>query len=289
MPEHANSADLSSAVISIAKLPHLRRLLNRLFEPASCIAKRQRRRRYSVKEAASMAPTKDHRILKSKSKEFGGPTIKVIVNYEDEQDGQTEKTDSFTQLEQHAKAEPRQFYVPRDLLRASSKFFQAATKCEWDASRDDKHTISIVSDGDAFNSYVHWLYLGTIPRVAEDDVPLGFDTPFLATLYVLGEQLKDAVFKNAVLETIVHMALTNLVIPSGEAVRVIYRGTSEGSPARRLIADFCSYMATDWWCEDIDEYLEEALRDALKATVLLRHADFSDALFRDLDKYYEKV
>lgn len=72
----------------------------------------------------------------------------------------------------------------------------------------------------------------------------------LAELYVLGERLLDDSIRAAVVKEI--MRLTDLVdersfrsFPARETVNIIYRGTTAGSPARRLMVDIqVSYGST---------------------------------------------
>ena len=200
--------------------------------------------------------------------------IKVIVTDKGEV-GEHVHNDEPTQLRQQNDEGQLEFCVPRTLLRSSSKFLQAATKPEWDALRDNQHTVFIVSSPDTFKSYIHWLFNGTISRASADTVPLQHDHPFLATLYVLGEELMDPVFKKAVLETIIHIAVVDDVFPSGIAVRTIYEGTSEGSPARELLASYCAHRACgDIWLVYMDQYPEEALRDVLKKIINNRGQGF---------------
>jgi len=198
----------------------------------------------------------DYSSLKLTACRFSGPMIKVISKYYDEPG---------VMAEQVKQAE---FWVPRDLLRQSSKFFQAATRPEWDALRDDKHTVTIdFKDHELFEAYVHWLYEGTIPCPCSD-LKEGKDHHFLAKLYVMAEELMDVKLKNAILD--IFAALTTEVYPGAIVIKIIYEGTSAGSPARRLLADFCAHVANNNWLDDFHQYPHEALVDALKAMAGLR-------------------
>ncbi|OAF99708.1 uncharacterized protein CC84DRAFT_1169223 [Paraphaeosphaeria sporulosa] len=161
--------------------------------------------------------------------------------------------------------------VPLNLLRSSSQFLKAATKPEWDDLRDDGRTVTPRCDPVLFKTYVHWLHSGTIPR-PDDNVPDYKDFVFLSKLYVLGEYLMDVIFKNAIIEAIIAISIKEKYCPIGEAVRIIYEGTSAGSPARRLMTDFCASNANDdpSWTDEFQNCPHEFLVDTMKALVSAR-------------------
>ena len=182
-----------------------------------------------------------------------------------------------------------EFWIQRDILRHSSKFFQTATKDEWDTLRDEKHTVTLsFEDRDAFKAYLHWLHQGDIPCPCKDDLSEGDDHQFLAKLYVIGEELMDVPFKNAILDIIAYLAAS--YCPGHEAISIIYKGTSAGSPARKLLADFCAHVAHDndnSWLVAYKEYPHEALVDALAAMTKVRRSPEHRPWARDMEKYHE--
>ena len=128
--------------------------------------------------------------------------------------------------------------VHKTILTTSSTFFVNATKPEWEGSRDTHNTIRLPHlDSDMLNIYIHWLYRRTlavqVPSCDSDYAAYQDGAyPHLSRLYVLGEELMDAAFKNAVIDAIIACAKQTLWYPSGEAVRIIYEGTVEGSLGR---------------------------------------------------------
>ncbi|KAJ4348366.1 uncharacterized protein N0V89_009740 [Didymosphaeria variabile] len=66
-------------------------------------------------------------------------------------------------------------------------------------------------------AYLHWLYEGTIPCTDSLDNDQGHT--FLAKLYVMGEEPRDAKIKNAILDIIA--AIAAMYIPSSVAVNII--------------------------------------------------------------------
>ena len=161
-------------------------------------------------------------------------------------------------------------FVHLQILRSSSKFFQSATKPEWNELRDKPNTINIRVDPQVFKAYVHWLYTGNMPRLFDDPDD---EFAFLAKLYVLGEELMDVTFKNIIIDIFVVVTVEDRCYPIGEPVAIIYAGTPASSPARRLMVDFCAHVANvkdDSWLIEFPECPKEFLVDALTATITLR-------------------
>jgi hypothetical protein len=66
----------------------------------------------------------------------------------------------------------------------------------------------------------------------------------LANSYVLGEELIDRRYQNAVLDTILSYCVKRDTFSSNAVVRIIYRGTPLSSQARRVLVDFWAWEAT---------------------------------------------
>jgi len=111
-----------------------------------------------------------------------------------------------------------------------SPFFANALKPEWVAARKGKPIDLKEEDPDSFAGYVQWLYSHNIDTT--------YNTTKWAGLYVLGEKLMDATFQDQVLETMAQGCEAKVSYPTGKAINIIYDGTPEGSPARRLLIDF---------------------------------------------------
>ncbi|KAF2444398.1 hypothetical protein P171DRAFT_32017 [Karstenula rhodostoma CBS 690.94] len=223
-------------------------------------------------------------VLQLTEHRFSGPVIRVIVKYHAEQDDR---------VGEGKEIKPIEFWVPRDLLRHSSKFFQAATKPEWDALRDKSHTVTIsFIEPELFQAYIHWLYLGTIPCTGGDNLDDESDHILLANLYVVGERLMDSKLKNDLLDTIANMA--DDYFPGAAAICTIYEGTPPESSARRLLTDLCVWGAhanDNSWPVEYDEYPREALLDILKAMTRLREISVPNdhSPWHKLQDYHEKV
>jgi hypothetical protein len=94
-------------------------------------------------------------------------------------------------------------------------------------------------DADLVQDYCQWLY----SRKLIVKYPSRKKTHYyLAKMYVFGEKLMDETFQNTVLDAII--AHSTHGYPPAEAIKVIYDGTSKGSPARDLMVDFWAYSFT---------------------------------------------
>ena len=215
-----------------------------------------------------MSEPKDMRIPMSEAKEsvipdsltvnlthhsFSGPLVRVIISFGDEQN---------------------EVSVPLNLLRASSRYFQKATKPEWNELRGQQDMISIEAEPQVFKAYVHWLHLSTLPcpSAGKNYEDCNKDYIFLAKLYVMGEELMDTKFQNDILDTIIATSNKSCYLPIGQPVAIIYAGTPAKSPARRLMVDFCVYSAHDdnSWTKHFPNCPKEFLVEVLGAIVKLR-------------------
>ena len=79
--------------------------------------------------------------------------------------------------------------------------------------------------------------------------------------------------------------------PCAEAFVIIYDGTPEGSPARKLLADMYAhgaYDAPDW--RKVFELLpHEALVDVMRATVRVRGEHYDRPWVESVESYTEEV
>jgi hypothetical protein len=135
------------------------------------------------------------------------------------------------------------FRVHEDVLR-QSPYFVNALKPEWRAAREGKPIGLEDEDPDIFAGYVQWLYT--------HQVDTKFNTVKRAEMYVLGEVLMDNAFQNAVLGTMIRRVEAKHHYPIGEEIDIIYNGTNEGSPARRLLVDYYVWGAGSSWVKGYD-------------------------------------
>lgn len=122
----------------------------------------------------------------------------------------------------------------------------------------ETRTINLVDDDpDTFALYLNHVYTNELPTVtfSEDELnTIEFyeflrhvNTEYMALfkLYILGEKFQDSLAKDAATTAILHLSKSRYTdgywaLPLPPVVDLIYNGTPEGSPARRLIADLWS-------------------------------------------------
>jgi hypothetical protein len=110
-----------------------------------------------------------------------------------------------------------------------------------------------------------------------------------ANAYVFGEKILDQKYKHAVLETIAGVQRTAPDFPCAEAFAIVYDGTPEGSPARRLLVDMYAYGAFDApdWSTEFEALPHEALADVMRATVKVRRENPARPWTESLEAYEE--
>jgi hypothetical protein len=155
------------------------------------------------------------------------------------------------------------FHVHKAMLE-SVAFFRNAMKTEW-TNGDTKKPIDLSNqDPVTVEIYLNWIYFRHIPET--DDYLL------LCRLYVLGNELIHDQFQNAVLDTIIETVVRIKKLSGSPAVHLIYDGTDEGSPARRLFVDMYlwSIKEPSYMHECFDDYPSEFLRDYMCALIRLK-------------------
>lgn len=116
--------------------------------------------------------------------------------------------------------------------------------------------------------FLQYLYTGAVDLQ---------DFQTLAHAYVFAEEILDIGFKNAVLNSIIRRVHTYLsdgwrYLPVHAAINIIYEGTPQHSPARRLMVDLHFFHAkSSWYRDHATEYHPEFLRDLLVKLLEGRH------------------
>jgi hypothetical protein len=137
--------------------------------------------------------------------------------------------------------------VHANYIARHSAFFKTALKKEW--REGQTRTISLPTDDyETVTDYMRFIYSDKVPSTQTEDV-MGASTTShfaaqkfvpLAKLYVLGHKLMDDAVKKAVVREL-HQHSTQCrcgkCFPDHETVNIIYSGTMEGDPVRRLLID----------------------------------------------------
>jgi len=150
------------------------------------------------------------------------------------------------------------FTVHKNVL-LQSPFFANALKPEWVSARDGKPIDLTDIESDIFGAYVQWLYTHHIDTT--------FDTTKWAKEYVLGEKLMDMEYQDQVLEVMVRECEAAQKFPAASQINIIYDGTTESSPARKLLIDFFCWNGGSQWLNNRDyantapaDFVNELLR-----------------------------
>nr|POE98803.1 hypothetical protein CFP56_75354 [Quercus suber] len=178
-------------------------------------------------------------------------------------------------------ADPSKFYAHRSVLTQSSKFFQAALGQDW--VENQNKCVTLPEDNfDSVKLYLNFMYTGHIPYKrgvnhtdAENySAACVAELESLAYLYVFGEKYQDSKLKDAVIDAMVDMSQRGNGSgdgwhATGNAIDIIYRGTMQGSPMRRLLIQQHLQIGHRSWLQPNTTNNADFLLD-ISATLLVR-------------------
>jgi hypothetical protein len=192
--------------------------------------------------------------------------------------------------------------VHESVLRGSSDFFRAALEKQWQEGRERK--IHLPEDRlEVVEAYVEWLYSQKVTSmsgkatsdIVENEMPMEHE--HIARLYVFGEKVQDDDFCDAALAMFLALIGRNFdgdhYLPSSGAILIIYNGTSDGSPIRKLLVHIWkTYGWKDWFhpahtraflIRNCPEFLFEMIQDAV-----LNEPVFVSDLYKRLQEWSKK-
>lgn len=195
---------------------------------------------------------------------------------------------SFTQFQtwksghaRHAYQDHHKIVVHEHYLTRTSDFFAAALKKAW--IEGQTRVIELREETpENMEFYCDFVYTGQLPTriFIKRDSGHGMAPAFelLANLFVLGERRLDTKLRNAVICEMMRihkLPPTPPVLfggspfpsaPSTTSVNIIYQGTPEGSPARRLMVDMVlRFGSQGWHSPDVDQaFLFEVMEGFLE-------------------------
>jgi hypothetical protein len=142
----------------------------------------------------------------------------------------------------------RTYYVHQHLIATRSELFKRTTNGKWREA--EKMIIRFPKDSPAvFEIYLGLIYMGKLAtkNCAENDSTI-YEYTVLARLYVFADKLMDTQAKNMIAEAILVLSREPTTSPYGpsDAARIIYKRTSESSPARRLFVDIFADHGGSW-------------------------------------------
>jgi hypothetical protein len=181
------------------------------------------------------------------------------------------------------------------LLAKTSEFFETALKKEW--KEGQTRIIKLPEDNvESVTHYLDFVHGEGLPSESikhAEDVPDGSsDTHpnrLLIGLYILSERVLNTTLQNAVIKEILRLvSLTHTKsrrnVPSLHAISEIYKGTTDGSPVRRLMVDlYVTYAQQGAMirAEDNPAFVRD-VAEALLAKAVNRQSP-NNFRFRDLD------
>jgi len=154
------------------------------------------------------------------------------------------------------------FHVHKNVLCATSAFFQAATKQVW-RGQPRKPIDLTTENGADFECYVQWLYSGRIvisynPDPQQNDLD-GSYHPLddLMDQYLFGGRIMDPTYQNAVMKVFIDCIIMGLRFEDGNAyaIQKAYKGTMADDPMRKLLLDWWVWTADETW--DVSDIIED--------------------------------
>lgn len=154
-----------------------------------------------------------------------------------------------------------------NFISFNSDYFKTALKKEW--AEGQTRTIKLVDEcPEIVSHYLNYTYTNKLPTNIFVSTHMSTFTEksdeyyeLLAELYILGERLLDEPIRANITKEILRLTKladkdSKLYYPMKEAANIIYRGTTDDSPARRLMVDIHLIRgATEW----LDSTYEAAL------------------------------
>lgn len=184
------------------------------------------------------------------------------------------------------------FHVHEDALCSQSGFFAADLSKEKAWKEGTEKRIRLPEHrSDIVKMYVQWLYSHKIKlrwTTAEGNLDGDMSLPeyyALTLLYIFGEKHCKIHFQDATLDEYVRRMRSHVdgghYYPNGDVVGMIYTGTAQASPLRRLMVDAHLKFAYKEWFEDpVDEYHKEFLLDMVRAYATMNDEGTSFASLR---------
>ncbi|KAK4891882.1 hypothetical protein LTR27_009581 [Elasticomyces elasticus] len=138
----------------------------------------------------------------------------------------------------------QRFVVHENAVRPVAEFVKMALTGEWKEATE--RTIPLSEDEPAvFHVYQTWLYTRRIDTGSPDE---SFYER-LIKCYILGEKLLDTTFKDAIMDHILDRISSSQLFQS-HLSSLVYKGTPEGSPLRRLMCELFAWCGTSTWFDE---------------------------------------
>jgi hypothetical protein len=107
-----------------------------------------------------------------------------------------------------------------------------------------------------FASYVQWLYSGVLYCQIKSDAGVVQISPEFARLfdmYILGDEIQDESFQNAIIDSIIELVEFSNQLPiRSPDISHIFDNLPPMSPLRKLLVDLCVYLCDSKWLENVN-------------------------------------
>lgn len=181
---------------------------------------------------------------------------------------------------------PAKFKLLKELIRNSSKVFEAALRGGWPEYRENKVKLP-THDPVIFNVYANWLHRGLLFVDQEEDQLIGDSHclsgtgHMLVRIYELGQFILDNDFQDAVMDALVHTYVRpgeSDRLPNIETIWLAYGSTpSKDSKLRKFFVTLYKSLGATvdglrgTGDEYPDEFLEELAEPGLKGYTVIQH------------------
>jgi hypothetical protein len=150
--------------------------------------------------------------------------------------------------------EEHEMLVHANYISSNSEFFKTALKQEWLEGQTRIITLPV----DDPKTVTHYLYFTCSGKLSTTHMaaPVAkqsqtVNSADLARLYVLGGRLLDNFVRKAVIEELIRVSELTRIFPGQTVVSIIYGGTPEGDPARKLLVNMYANVARTSWTEAV--------------------------------------
>jgi hypothetical protein len=132
--------------------------------------------------------------------------------------------------------------------------------------------------------YLHCLYFKTLPTVFAEKKAGRENSELLLRghCYVVGDKTMDSCFKNIVLRAFVDSVYNQphkpSIFPDLSVAKIIYEGTTEKGPARRLLVDIWAGHAHEDWIHHLNDSLPHWLVLDISRAVLTKKKEGKNVL-----------
>lgn len=166
----------------------------------------------------------------------------------------------------------QRFTIHKNLICASSKFFQAACSKRWAEGRAKEVHLDEVKT-ETFRAYIVWVYAGKITanKSKQSDPEEAALDEFAETvdLYLLGEYLNDLGLRNAAMRALVKNSKIWIIQLLPKLIDHIWKSTLPDSLLRKMIVDAIVSRALDsMYTSGFEQHSAEYPKDFLRCVAV---------------------